>query len=259
MKTPRKSRYAAITPYYKEEPHFLERCMSSVRHQTYDTDHFLISDGFAQDWIDKVGVRHIRLGVAHGDYGNTPRGIGGLLAASEHYDGIFFLDADNWLEPNHVEHCVRAAETKFGNALDCDLVIARRTFRRPDASIMPIAEEPDHVDTNCLFFLPGAYDLLSIWVTMPKMMSSLGDRYFYRLLSSKNLNMAQCLEPTVNYHCIWAVLYQMLGEELPEGAKETVQSNLWEAVRQMSPRELEIARRQSGGFVFSNDHVTYGG
>lgn len=249
MKMSRKSRYAAITPYYKEDRHVLERCISSVRHQTFDTDHFLISDGFAQDWIDDCATRHIRLGIAHADYGNTPRGIGGLLAASEQYDGIFFIDADNWLEPRHVETCVRAAETKFGTALDCDLVIARRNFRRTDESIMPVPDEEGHIDTNCLFFLPGSYDLLSLWVTMPKMMASLGDRYFYKVLMARNLNLAHCLEPMVNYHCIWAYYYQVLGEELPVGAKASIQSNMWDVVRHMSSRELEIARRLSGGIV----------
>jgi hypothetical protein len=44
--------YAVITRYYKEERRVLERCIDSVRKQTFRTDHFLVADGFPQDWID---------------------------------------------------------------------------------------------------------------------------------------------------------------------------------------------------------------
>jgi len=69
-------RVAVITPYYKEDRLVLERCLRSVRKQTVAVDHFLVSDGFPQDWLDHEEVRHFRLGKSHGDYGNTPRGIG---------------------------------------------------------------------------------------------------------------------------------------------------------------------------------------
>jgi len=245
--TARKARYAAITPYHKEDRHVLERCITSVRQQTIKTDHFLISDGFPQDWIDSAVLRHIKLGVEHGDYGNTPRGIGGLLAAAQGYDGIFFLDADNWLEPSHVQACLTAASSQFETALECDLVIAQRLFRRPDESIMPVQEEVGHVDTNCLFFLPGAYNLLSIWVTMPKLMASLGDRFFYQVVASRGLKISQCGLATVNYSCLWEIFYRQLGEAPPPGAKASIYVDMKAIVNRMSSRELEIAKRLSGG------------
>src|SRR6476620_8695990 len=78
-------RYAFITPYYKEMRDFLERCVASVKQQTIRADHILVSDGFPQDWLDQADVRHVRLDCAHGDYGNTPRGIGSLMAVAEGY------------------------------------------------------------------------------------------------------------------------------------------------------------------------------
>lgn len=77
------AKYAIITPYYKEERRLLERCIASVRNQTIGTDHFLVADGFPQDWIDTTGVRHLKLDRSHGDGGNTPRGVGALLAVAE--------------------------------------------------------------------------------------------------------------------------------------------------------------------------------
>ena len=101
-----------ITPYYKEDPALLRRCMDSVRAQTVPTEHFLVADGHPQDWIDAQPVRHLKLDRAHGDYGNTPRGVASMLACSEGYPAIMMLDADNWLEPQHVELCLQAVASR---------------------------------------------------------------------------------------------------------------------------------------------------
>lgn len=245
-------RCAAITLYYKETRHLLECCISSVARQSVKTDHFLISDGFSQDWIDATGVRHIRLGKGHADYGNTPRGLGALLAASEGYDAVFFLDADNWIEPNHAEACVDAAVKAFGTTLDCDCVFARRLFKRFDETTMPIAEHHDHVDTNCYFFFPGAYHLLSIWVTLPQYLSAQGDRFFNKVLRARGLRTAATHVPTVNYHCAFASLYRTLGETPPLGAKENIIDDFDDKIRSLSPRQLEVLFRLSGGLRFSH-------
>ena len=149
------TRPIVITPYYKEDPALLRRCMDSVRAQTVPTEHFLVADGHPQDWIDLEPVRHLKLDRSHRDYGNTPRGVAALLASSEGYPAIMMLDADNWLEPEHVELCLRAAASRPGT----DFVVVRRHFRRPDGSIMPIEEEPTarFTDTNCFAFFPGSY------------------------------------------------------------------------------------------------------
>ena len=79
------SRWVIVTPYYKEERPLLSRCISSVSNQSVRTDHIVVADGHPQSWIDMEPVRHLKLDRSHGDYGNTPRGIGVLLAISEGY------------------------------------------------------------------------------------------------------------------------------------------------------------------------------
>jgi glycosyltransferase involved in cell wall biosynthesis len=143
-------RYAFVTPYHKEGRACLERCVASVKRQTVRADHILVADGFPQDWLDHAGVRHLRLDRAHGDYGNTPRGIGSLMAVAEGYDGIGLLDADCWLEPDHLEHCLaQAGEAGLGR---CGFVVTSRTLRRPDETVIDAADESPavHVDTSCL-------------------------------------------------------------------------------------------------------------
>ncbi|MCU0940002.1 MAG: tetratricopeptide repeat protein, partial [Burkholderiaceae bacterium] len=101
-------RVAVVTPYYKERRAWLERCIASVKAQDYPVTHYMVADGFAQDWIDHSGVRHLKLDQGHADFGNTPRAIGAQLAVSEGFDAVCFLDADNWFAPDHVSRCLAA-------------------------------------------------------------------------------------------------------------------------------------------------------
>jgi len=210
------NRFAVVTPYYQEPRAILERCIASVRAQTVRCDHFLIADGFPQDWIDDGQARHISLDQPHKDYGNVARGIGALLAVSEAYEGIGFLDADNWLDADHVEACVGAGS---GGA---DLVIAKRRFVRPDGSDFHLAEEPGHVDTSCWWFQPGSYHLLSFWVTMPREVTPIGDRVFSGLIEASRLKTSETGKITVNYTCMWEGVYRRFGETPPPGAKPDI-------------------------------------
>lgn len=237
-------RYAIITPYYKEDRSLLERCIDSVRSQSVPTDHFLVADGFPQPWIDEATVRHVKLDRSHGDFGNTPRGIGALIAISEEYSGIGLLDADNWLDTDHVEACLAAARV---SADPCDYVIAQRTYRRPDETIMPLPDEPDHVDTNCFFFLRGAFNFIPHWAMMPKNLAPLCDRYFYAALRRQPFAHTRVARPTVNYHCLWASLYQAIGETPPPEAKPNINgAPIQQWLRSLNRRDIEIAGRLTG-------------
>jgi hypothetical protein len=233
-----------ITPYYKEDQSLLRRCIRSVSSQTVRTEHLLVADGHPQDWIDSEPVRHLRLDRAHADFGNTPRGVAALLAASEGYAPIMMLDADNWLEPQHVELCLRAASPQT------DYVVARSVMRRPDESIMPVTAEraPEHVDTSCFVFFPGAYATLAVWALMPRQMSPLGDRIFWASLRSRGLTGVAINDPpTVNYHCLWEIFYRALGETPPAGCKPNIDPKpMYRWWLDLTPREREIATRLAG-------------
>jgi glycosyltransferase involved in cell wall biosynthesis len=241
-------RYAVITPYYKEERAVLERCMASVRAQTVKADHVLVADGFPQAWLDEEPVRHLKLDSAHGDYGNVARGIAALLMAGEGYNGIGFLDADNWYEPNHVEACVRAG----GGEVPADIVWAKRRYVRPDGSPLPAAEDEGHVDTNCFWFQRGSYHVLHYWVTMPRELSRFGDRVFQRLVRERSLGIAQTGRPTVNYLCLWESVYQRIGETPPPGAKPNLpQLDLAAWHQSLSPAQRRTVVRLTGTDIFT--------
>src|SRR5262249_43084985 len=147
---PSHKRYAMITPYHKESRHLLQRAINSVKNQTVPTDHFLIADGFAQEWIDGEGVRHVKIDREHGYGGRTPRGVGALIAIAEEYDGIGMLDADNWLDSDHVQTCIEAADSYDGGANQCDYVIAQWRLRRARETIKSLAAGHTHRAT-CRF------------------------------------------------------------------------------------------------------------
>lgn len=202
----------------------LKRCINSVSSQTVQCDHFLISDGFPKQWIDDQEVRHICLGKSHSDYGNTPRGLGAQLAISEDYDAICFLDADNWFDTDHVQLCINSIYSIHDDWKDCDYVVAKRRFCRPDLSVMNIKEEKNHVDTNCYFFLRGSHYLMPTWNMMAKELSSVGDRIFFKKLNAAKLKFVENQRQTVNYLDFWASHYLALGEIPPDGAKNNVSS-----------------------------------
>jgi hypothetical protein len=221
-------RVAIVTPYFKEPRAVLSRCIESVRAQrmtqhSIEVEHILIADGHPQDWIASAGVRHLLLDRSHNDYGNTPRSIGGLLAASEGFDAVSFLDADNWYEPNHVHACV---DVVYRAASPIDYVVARRRMVRQDGSVMPIAATDDasfeHVDTSCYMLLWGAFSTLGRWATMPKPLAIIGDRIFRLALSEAGLKFAATTHPTVNYLCTWSSLFEAIGEVPPAYAKANV-------------------------------------
>jgi hypothetical protein len=243
-------KFAVITPYHDESRQLLERCIQSVSRQTIPVEHFVVADGLPQSWLDTEPVRHIKLDRPHRDFGNTPRGIGSLLAISEGFDGFGFLDADNWLEPDHVELCVRFG--KPGESSTCDYVVTQRHLRRPDGTTIPMPEEHDHVDTNCLFMLKGAFFVVPYFAMMPKQLSPMADRIFYQALRARGLRSAFVPTKTVNYHCLWESVYALIGEVPPPGAKPNIDAApIHQYLDALTERELQLVSSLSG-VDFSN-------
>jgi hypothetical protein len=255
---------AVITPYFRETRAQLERCISSVAQQSFPTTHLLVADGEPQGWIDEVceadsqragavpdgrpRLRHIRLDRTHADYGNTPRAIGSILCASEGFGALCFLDADNWLDPGHVQCCLDAG---CGAELPVDYVVARRRLVRADGSVIPLVTEDDarveHVDTNCFFLFPGAFHSLGRWGVMPKPLASVGDRIYLASLRQAGLRFVLTDHPTVNYLCTWSSVFEAIGEEPPDYAKPNIDvSPMHRWWKGLPERERVVANRLAG-------------
>src|SRR5690348_3404088 len=243
--TAERRRFAVITPYYKEEQKVLERCIQSVRQQTIAADHFLVSDGFPQGWLDSANVRHIRLGRAHNDAGNTPRGLGALLAVSEGYDGIGLLDADNWYDEDHIEECCKAAGAI--HAPPADVVFAKRRIFLPDGKPVDVPEESNHVDTSCYWFLPGSFHLLHYWAIMPSGLSPACDTVFNLIISNQSLIIRNTEEITVNFSSNYEAHYRIAGKPPPRDAKLSVNLDpVIDQIKQLDSNQRELIVRRCG-------------
>lgn len=129
---------AVVTPYYKERPEILRRCVESVREQTHgDVLHYLVADGHPQPETLRgyPGLRCIDLPVAHGDYGDTPRAVGATCALAEGADVLCLLDADNLYEPDHIESLLAVYRDGLQKGEPLDAVFAYRHLFLPGHDI----------------------------------------------------------------------------------------------------------------------------
>lgn len=212
-------RIAVITPYFKEETAVLRQCHESVMAQGGDVTHVMIADGFPNPEVDRWAVRHIRLPEAHGDNGNTPRGIGSVLADVEGYDFIAYLDADNWFHPGHLQSLLDLHQ-QSGAEVCC----AWRSFHRMDGAAMEGVREPDeeegaHVDTSCYLLSRGAFGVIDMWTRMPRILSPVCDRIFLSALREQRLALAFTKRATVAFRSQYGAHYAAAGLPPPEGAK----------------------------------------
>ena len=237
-------RVACVTPYWDESDAVLRRCLDSVAKQTHETVHYVVADGNPRGWLDAPGsrVRHLVLSSAHADDGNTPRGLGALLAAAEGAEAVTFLDADNTYEPDHVACCLataRAAERP-------DVIAARRRLVQLDGSPMTLVDEefPRHLDTSCMFILRSGFQSLALWPLQPKALSCICDRLVFAGMKRSGLRFAATTRPTVNYYTKYAVHYRSAGVPVPDHAKPTIDVSELKRWWDLQPQqEIDIVRR----------------
>lgn len=215
----RPQKIAVVTAYCNEDEATLQRCMSSVAGQTVPVVHYLVADGPGHpvvqggDWL-----RHLTLGVRHGDYGDTPRGMGAAMALREGCDAVAFLDADNVYEPDHIERLLEAMVQH-----NTDVVVATRYFMRPDGSVLnPQVEDGRHVDTNCFMLAGQALPLALNWLHIPRELGSVGDRVFWSAVAKQVPALVRHNKPTVGYTTLWPLHYKQQNEEPPAEAYITV-------------------------------------
>jgi hypothetical protein len=205
---------AVITPYCGEPLEVLARCHASVRGQAV---HYMVADGRPSREIDDWDVEHIKLPRAHCDYGDTPRAIGAISAVSRGADAIIFLDADNWLEPTHVQ-----VMTEIHKRTGAAVVTGARTLFAVDGERLGVCRESDGVnfnDTNCYFLTREAFPAIAAWVLKDRRESAIGDRVFWDFIVQGGYARSHSPLPTINYTTNLAIHYLMFGRPAPEGAE----------------------------------------
>ena len=212
-------RPAVITPYYKEDLGIIERCHKSCLTQTHKVNHFIVADGYPNNSIDSWDANHIILPKSHDDYGNTPRGIGAMSAMNLGFNVIFFLDADNWFEKDHVES-ILGMKTEMPSL---DIVASYRNFVLPEGIIVEpdsVDHEKRHIDTSCMCFFETSFFLLPFWVTMTKEVSCISDRLMFKRFKDNNLKIGFTEQKTLNYKTNHKIHYERAGIDPPKNSKQ---------------------------------------
>jgi hypothetical protein len=226
---------AVITPYYDEDEAILDACHQSVLKQTHPSVHFMISDGRPHPSVSRWNVVHVQLPTAHGDNGDTPRCVGAVLAACEGFDAVAFLDADNWLQIDHVESLVTLARRT-----SAPVCVSSRSIHRFDGSLMIDRDrESDgeaHVDTSCLLITRPAFGSLPVWGGIPRIMSPVCDRIFWRHILHRRYGVARTGRPTVAFRTRYTMHYDALGETPPAGSKHIHEHYRW--WRSLTPEQI---------------------
>jgi glycosyltransferase involved in cell wall biosynthesis len=213
-------RVAVITPYYNESAEILAQCHRSVASQGVAADHFLVADGHPQGEIEGWDVRHVSLPTAHGDAGNTPRGLGGLLARSEGYEFVAYLDADNWYHEGHLRSLLELWEATRG-----PVCCSSRTFHDLAGEVLPVRELDEdaigHVDTSCFLIHRSGFDALGIWLDMPKILAPLCDRIFLAGLLHRKYAIASTRQRTVAFRSKYRAHYVAANRPVSAEMKDT--------------------------------------
>lgn len=201
---------AVITPYYKESIEQLRKCHDSVMLQGENVTHFFISDGIPNPVLDTWNCVHIKLPTSLNDYGDTPRGIGAAIASAQNYDGICFLDADNWYEPEHISN-IRIIQQQTNASV---ISIARNLYLKENGQFLGKCVESDgihFVDTSCYFFHKSAFDICRHWLFKAEGMGVIDDRIIWAEVLRKNARRSHIDIPTVNYMTDFACHYEQFG------------------------------------------------
>lgn len=112
---------SVIIPVYNTAQ-YLNRCLDSVRHQTYtDLEIICVDDGStdgSQDIVDEYGRIDSRFIVIHQKNGGESSARNtGLLKSTGDYIG--FMDCDDWIEPDMYEILVDALEANCSDIAAC--------------------------------------------------------------------------------------------------------------------------------------------
>ena len=116
---------SVIIPVYNCQV-YLCQCIDSILDQTFDEYELILIDDGSEDEsgiiCDEYGKNHSEIRVIHQKNGGLPaaRKVGIDYA---HGDYILFVDADDWVDSNHIQSLVTMAERAKADVVLCGFII----------------------------------------------------------------------------------------------------------------------------------------
>jgi glycosyltransferase involved in cell wall biosynthesis len=212
---------AVITPCYRVPPAWLSQCLESVAAQSVPCTHFVVFDGddpFTSSSDDRLQV--IRLAGPHRDSGNAARAIGSVSAICQGFDALTYLDADNWLEPHHIEGLLELHERT--GAMVCS---TGRNLYEADGSFLGWCPEVDgeqFADINCLFLTWRTFELVPLWFWMPRRLVHIRAQVMWNKIKQRGFTRSHRSQATVNCRTMHRHHYEYFGKPAPAGSKHVV-------------------------------------
>ena len=206
-------RVAIVTPYHGEPLAWIAKAHASVRGQTHPATHILVGDGKPEAAVDAWDAQHIVMPAGHADWGHTPRAIGALSAAARGFDAIGFLDADNWLYPDHVESLL-THQAQHG----LEAASSLRVMHHVDGRMLHRCQLVDGIetfDTNCLMLFPPAYSAIGVFALVPPRVRYIADRWVSIWLRQRGRKIGCTRKGTVAYRVRYRYFYETSDLPMP--------------------------------------------
>lgn len=92
---------------------WIDKCLGSMLQSEYPTDILVLDNGSQDETVKTIRERYpqVTLIENHANLGfGKANNIGIIYAIEKGYDAVLLLNEDAWLDPNAVEHLVRASE-----------------------------------------------------------------------------------------------------------------------------------------------------
>ena len=209
---------AVVTPYYRESIDVLKRCMESVNYQTHkDVFHVMVADGFPNTFVATSTPHHIVTPPCT-DVGATPRMMGCAYASAAGADALIMLDADCWLDPQHIEILLKV-HAQAPEA--CIITYPRKVYTKDGSVYMGICKGSNGVtfnDTNCYFITRPAFSLMSSWGFQIKQWALFSDHPVWAAVSLSGMPMVRTNSVKVNYPSDYIDHYKDFGFPIPDWA-----------------------------------------
>ena len=191
-----------ITPCFNENKDIIARNLLSVKNQTVDTSHYkhtIFFDGILRndvlnlEGLTTENVSFFNLKKNHDDYGDYIRKLGTKLSIMSSCLAVTFLDADNYIEKNHLEEILNCHYKTNKN-----IIISNRQLINNNDK--PLVDKSNFYDTNTITFFNKLMNLGLLWAKYPKQLSIIGDRIISRFIDLNFQDeIAYTNEITVNY------------------------------------------------------------